>query len=177
MALALAAIVLGGCGTLTSFPAGGVRESRGRIVHVADGDTLTVKRGRDVVDDRLLAIDTPEKYATRYGTPRECGSLGASAFLRRFDGARVNLVADPSQAQSDRYGRLLRYVELLDGTDLGALEVRKGWAMPYRFSSPGRRYLQYRNLALRARQEARGVWGVPCDGDFHSSLPGVQDGL
>lgn len=175
----LAALGMWGCSQLASVSssAPGVR-SFGRIVSVADGDTVTVRldsgASRSV---RLLAMDSPEKYATRYGVSLECGSLAASAFVERFEGSHVVLVTDPSQDGVDRYGRLLRYLELPGGADLGASEVARGLAMPYRYEHPARRYRHYRALGVRARRDRSGNWGSPCGGDFHSSLPGVQNGL
>jgi micrococcal nuclease len=180
MALAAAGLALHGCARafLPAQAAHG-KTSSGLIVHVADGDTVLVapNGGRPAVDVRLLGMDSPEKYATRYGSPDEGGSLAASAFMERFDGRRVVLISDPSQDAVDRYGRLLRYVQLPGGKDLGGAEVARGLAMPYLFRAPAQRYGRYRALAIRARAAQRGSWGPPCDGDFHSSLPGVQDGL
>lgn len=36
---------------------------------------------------------------------------------------------------------------------------------------------RYRVLARQAADGQRGTWGSPCNGDFHSSLPGTQNGL
>jgi micrococcal nuclease len=177
--VSLAALSMSGCAPLlgSSLPPGG-ETSAGKIVHVADGDTILVAldNGR-VVDVRLLAIDSPEKYATRFGSPFECGSLAASEFMQRFEGRRVLLVADASQARRDRYGRLLRYADLPSGADLGGAEVSRGLAMPYRFATTPTRLSRYRALALRARSIGLGTWGSECRGDFHSSVPGIQDGL
>lgn len=174
--LVLCGMAGAGCSALTT--SGSAGSSDGRIISVADGDTVTVRldsdRARRV---RILSIDSPEKYATRYGSPDECGSLAASAFMERFEGRRVVLVADPSQDSVDTYGRLLRYLQLPGGEDIGGAEVARGLAMPYLFDSPARRYGRYRSLAEAARARGRGTWGAPCDGDFHSSVPGVQDGL
>lgn len=171
----MAALLAVGCATPASAAPS---RDHGRIVSVADGDTVTVRldsaKTRRV---RLLSIDSPEKYATRYGSAEECGSLAASAFMERFEARRVVLLADPTQDRVDSYGRLLRYVQLTGGKDLGAAEVSRGLAMPYLFRTPARRYGRYRALALKARRAGRGSWGPPCEGDFHSSLPGVQDGL
>lgn len=172
--LALASTLLTGCSAPVST---GINHADGRILSVADGDTLTVGFPSGATRRvRLLAIDSPEKYATRFGTPDECGSVAASAFLERYRGRRVVLVSDPTQDAVDRYGRWLRYVQLADGEDLGAAEVARGLAMPYRFDSPARRYRRYRTLAIAARTEGRGSWGR-CEGDFHSSVRGVQNGL
>jgi micrococcal nuclease len=176
----LATLELWGCAAQLARPnpAPSRRAELGRIVHVADGDTVTVRlKGRATPTVRLLAMDSPERYATRYGSPDECGSLAASAFMDHYRGARVELLDDPSQDDRDRYGRLLRYVVLRSGVDLGALEVSRGLAMPYLYRPPARRYRHYRALALTARRQRRGSWGPPCEGDFHSSVPGVQSGL
>ncbi|MBS1895493.1 MAG: thermonuclease family protein [Actinobacteria bacterium] len=174
--LVLCGLAAAGCSALT--PGGAAGATDGRIVSVADGDTVTVRLDSEGTRRvRILSIDSPEKYATRYGSPDECGSLAASAFMERFEGRRVVLVTDPSQDSVDTYGRLLRYVELPGGEDLGAAEVARGLAMPYLFDTPARRYARYRSLVEAARARGRGSWGPPCDGDFHSSVPGVQDGL
>lgn len=179
--LAAALVVLSGfatvgCSALTSTSA--AIATHGRIVSVADGDTVTVRLDSGSMRSvRLLAMDSPEKYATRYGSPDECGSLAASAFMERFDGRRVVLVSDPSQDSVDRYGRLLRYVQLPGGKDLGGAEVARGLAMPYLFDTSAHRYEHYRSLAEAARGAGRGTWGPPCNGNFHSSVPGVQNGL
>lgn len=148
----------------------------GRLLWAVDGDTIRVRvRSGQVADVRLLAIDTPEKYATRYGSPNECGSLAASSFLQRHRGSQVSLVRDPGQDDRDIYDRLLRYV-LIDGTDLGAAEVKRGLAVPYAYENPARRHGRYRALAASAARAGRGTWGRPCNGDFHSSVPGTQRG-
>lgn len=178
VALTAAAALMAGAGCSAGPRAAGADTAAGRIVSVADGDTVTVRLDPGPTRRvRILAMDSPETYATRYGSPEECGAQAASAFMERFDGRRVVLVPDPTQDQIDAYGRLLRYVDLPDGTDLGAAAVARGLAMPYLFDIPARRYRRYRRLAEAARAAGRGTWGPPCGGDFHSSVPGIQDGL
>jgi micrococcal nuclease len=174
--LAVATLTVIGCSGRAA--AGAPRGVSGRIVAVADGDTISVRIDSAVVRRvRLLSIDSPEKFDTRFGIPRECGSLAASAFMERFDGRRVTLIADPSQDSVDGYGRLLRYVQLPGGGDLGGAEVDRGLAMPYVFDAPAHRHRHYLVLAEAARRERRGTWGPPCGGDFHSSVPGIQNGI
>lgn len=178
IAIGLAAtLVVCGCSALTEASVS-ASSTYGRIVSVADGDTVDVALPSGATRSvRLLAMDSPEKYATRYGSPDECGALAASAFMERFDGRRVVLISDPTQDSVDRYGRLLRYVQLPGGKDLGGAEVARGLAMPYLFDTPARRYPRYVRSAAAARGAGRGTWGPPCNGDFHSSVPGVQNGL
>ncbi len=140
-----------------------VRRDGARIVDVIDGDTVRVRfSGREAVV-RLLGIDTPEVYGRI-----ECGGPAASRSAKRLlaPGTRVTLVSDPSQANKDRYRRLLRYVERR-GTDINRAQVRRGWAAVYVYDNvPFRRTHDYRVSQQRARRHDRGVWGR-CDGNFH----------
>ena len=43
------------------------------------------------------------------------------------------MVADPTQADRDQYDRLLRYVQLPDGTDLGSTMISDGNADEYTY--------------------------------------------
>src|SRR6476659_960192 len=74
------------------------------IDHVADGDTVTLRKGQRV---RLVQIDTPEVY---FGT--ECYGPQASAITKRLlaRGTRVRLLVEPATDRVDQYRRLLRSV-------------------------------------------------------------------
>ena len=139
--------------------------SRARVAGITDGDTIDValKGRRDTV--RLIGIDTPEVYG---GT--ECGGAQASASMHRLlqVGDRVRLIRDRSQDNRDRYGRLLRYVEL-GGRDVGRSQIRRGWASVYVFEYPFARVHSYRRARHKARHADRGVW-KRCGGDFHEPL-------
>lgn len=176
-AAVLATFSLAGCEASRSLdPRRSDTGVSGHIDRAVDGDTISVRlKSGTLVVVRQLAIDSPEKYGTRYGSPDECGSAAASRFMEAFEGSAVRLVSDSSQSDRDRFGRLLRYIDLASGTDLGAAEVRAGLAVPFAFDARPQRIARYERLAHRAAASARGTWGSPCDGDFHSSLAGVQD--
>jgi len=172
LAVLAAVVALGGSSALPSLDGGGqATRSGARVVRVVDGDTLAVRSGGREERVRVLGIDTPE--SVKPDTPVECGAKAAARAMRRRAlgsggaGRRVRLVSDPTQDERDRFGRLLAYVELRDGTDLGRAQVRDGWAEPYVFDGdPFRRVGGYRRAARRARADGRGVWGS-CGGDFH----------
>lgn len=86
------------------------------VTHVVDGDTIDLDSGDSV---RLVGIDTPERG--------ECGFGPAQSALKRLVlGKEVTLVA--SDEDADKYGRLLRYVEVGD-LDVGLRLIRKGLAI------------------------------------------------
>lgn len=135
-----------------------VRRNVGNVVKVTDGDTLRVRiRGIGVRDIRIIGIDTPEVYG---GT--QCGGREASQRMRELApvGSTVTLISDPSQADRDRYGRLLRYVER-KGKDVGRAQVNLGQARVYVYNhNPFRRVAGYRHLERSARAHGRGSWST-----------------
>lgn len=86
------------------------------VTHVVDGDTIDLDSGDTV---RLVGIDTPERG--------ECGFGPAQSALKRLVlDKEVTLVE--SDEDADKYGRLLRYVEVGD-LDVGLRLIRKGLAI------------------------------------------------
>ena len=141
------------------------------VIRVVDGDTFELENKERV---RLLGIDTPEKYeskklekdATTSGmdkkTVKKLGQM-ASDYVKKFvEGKRVRLERDPTNEDKDRYGRLLRYVYLEDGTCVNAKIIQDGYAQVYE-SFPITKMDEFRKLQREARENNRGLWG-PVDG-------------
>jgi micrococcal nuclease len=123
---------------------------------VADGDTITV--AIDGVDERvrLIGIDAPELH-----NPRECFAQEAADHAARvLSGNSVRLEADPSQDDRDRYGRLLRYVFLPDGSNVNAGLVASGVAYEYTYDDPYRYQELFRADQRSAEAEGIGVWSA-----------------
>lgn len=94
-------------------------EISGRVVSVADGDTLTVLHGGEPLRIRLTEIDAPER-GQAFGT-RSRQSLSALCAAKT---ARVVVEG------RDRYGRTLGRV-WCGGVDTSAEQVRRGMAWVY----------------------------------------------
>ncbi len=159
IAAAVLAAVACGCGS--SAPSA---ESAGKVVRVVDGDTLVVEIGHESERVRLLGIDTPER--ARSGAVEDCGADAATRSLEQVaaPGARVRLVTDPKTGDvRDRYDRLLAFA-VIDGRDLGLLQVRRGWARVYAYRD--RRFdgrSRYERAESDAVRQGRGVHRV-CPG-------------
>lgn len=118
------------------------------VTRIIDGDTIDVDGERV----RILGIDTPEEG--------ECYADKATAALAAMvDGRQVTLVADASQGDVDKYGRLLRYVEDADGTDAGLMLVAQGYAREYTYDAPHARQTAYRSAENAAQAQNLGLWG------------------
>ena len=141
-------------------PSATTTRTRVRVIRVVDGDTLLVgmpSGARRYV--RIIGIDTPEIYGTE-----ECGGAQASQSMKQMvtAGTRVVLVSDPSQANKDRYDRLLRYViKESNKVDVGRAQLFRGWATVYVYNhNPFRRVSSYRDAQYAARTHHRGIWSL-----------------
>ncbi len=118
----------------------------GRVVGVADGDTLTVLDGTRQVRVRLWGIDAPERKQP--WSSRSRAALAARAMHRD---------AIVATRGTDGYGRTLARVAV-DGVDLGEAQVRDGMAWVYRRYSKDRAMIALEDDARAAR---RGLWSLP----------------
>ncbi len=114
----------------------------GKVVKVADGDTLTILVDGQKERIRLVGIDTPEKKQPVWGP-------AAKDFTTRLAmGKTVRVETDVEER--DRYGRVLGYV-YVGKTFLNLELVRQGYAMLY--TSPPN--VAHTDAFLAAQREAR----------------------
>ena len=124
----------------------------GVVARVNDGDTLTLRGGAKV---RLVQVDAPELITDCYGRAAQRALVALVP-----EGTRVRLVRDPTLDDTDRYGRLLRYV-LVGDTDVNVELVRRGAASPYFFRNERGEHAQELLEAVdAARDERAGYWGA-----------------
>jgi len=132
-------LLLSGCG---------VPPDTARVIQVIDGDTIVIEGGYRV---RYIGIDTPEIHP-------DVEAFGIEAWQanrRLVEDEEVRLEQDISE--TDRYGRLLRYV-WADDTLVNAELVRQGLARAKAYP-PDTKYQDYLEQAeLEARGAGRGIW-------------------
>jgi len=125
-------------------------------VRVVDGDTIDVLIGGEKMRLRYIGIDTPETVDPR--RPVGCFGKEASARNRELvEGKTVGLEKDVSE--TDRYGRLLRYV-WLEGRMVNARLVEEGYATASTFPPDVRYSDLFASLQAQARDRGRGLWGA-----------------
>jgi endonuclease YncB( thermonuclease family) len=128
------------------------------VQRVTDGDTFVATVGGRSERVRVIGVDTPETVAPN--RPVEPYGRQASSFAERhLTGATVRLAGDAEPR--DRYGRLLAYVWLADGTFWNALLVAEGYAQQLTVP-PNVTYAGlFRRLGAEARRQDRGLWATP----------------
>ena len=126
------------------------------VTDVIDGDTIEVLRADRVHRVRLLGIDTPEIKGS------ECFAYESKTKLNELIGNRlVRLEADMTQADKDRYERLLRYV-YLEGRDINLELIKEGYAREYTYKTEYSKQTSYIQTERQAYELKLGLWGK-CD--------------
>lgn len=129
------------------------------VVRVVDGDTITVNLMGKKETLRLIGINSPETVDPRKSV--ECFGKEASNFAKLIlTNTKVRLEADPSQGERDKYGRLLRYVFLPDGTDFNRLMIKNGFAYEYTYNLPYKYQIDYKKAQNLAKNSKVGLWQV-----------------
>jgi len=132
---------------------GGAQTFTGRVVRIADGDTITVLDSTNTQHRiRLQGIDAPESHQA-YGNQSK-QNLSAMIFDKD-----VTVIYE----KIDQYGRIVGKI-LLDGKDMNLEQVKAGLAWHYkeyeREQTPEDREL-YARAEAEARDARRGLWQDP----------------
>lgn len=139
----------------------GVLSSSGRtkvkVIRVVDGDTIQIEGGQTV---RYIGIDTPE--TVKPATPVQCfGKEASNKNKELVEGKEIEMEKDVSE--TDRYGRLLRYIYMGD-VMVNKYLVDEGFAYSSSYP-PDVKYQEIFKEAQKAAQEAKkGLW-QGCDVD------------
>src|SRR4029077_10715052 len=125
-------------------------ELSGKVVHIADGDSLTVLDSDKVqYKIRLHGIDAPEKS-------QAFGTRAKEALAEKGHEKTVRVV----WKERDRYGRIVGDVHLIDPSagdrNINIEMVHDGWAWWYRAYAPKSKALE--EAEAEARTEKRGLW-------------------
>ncbi len=122
----------------------------GRVVRIADGDTITVLDASNTQHRvRLQGIDAPESKQD-FGTQSK----------KKLSGLIFGKDVEVAYEKTDQYGRLVGKI-LLDGRDINLAQVRSGMAWHYK-EYEREQSSEDRELYARAEDEARsarrGLW-------------------
>ncbi len=145
LCLILATVLLIGATTV-------VNQKRGSVKWVNDGDTIVLSDARHV---RYIGINAPEIAHDNH----KAQAFGYAA--KKYNQSLVrskNVRLEFDKEKHDRYGRLLAYIFLLDGTFINKKMIEKGYAYVL-YLKPNVKYdrvlLKAQRYAMSAKQ---GMW-------------------
>ncbi len=123
------------------------------VTKVIDGDTIEIEGDQKV---RYIGIDTPELKGS------ECFAKEARDKNKELvEGKRVRLQKDVSE--TDRYGRLLRFVYTENGEFVNNKLVLEGYATAATFPPDVSKQEEFKASQQEASSQSRGLWGEKCN--------------
>ncbi len=123
------------------------------VARAVDGDTVELADGTKV---RYVGVNTPETHHPTKGV--QCYGKEAAAYNQTLvAGKKVRLAKDVSE--TDRYGRLLRFVYLEDGTFVNRLLLEQGYAEVMTYPPDVAKSKEFLAVQSQAREAKRGLWG------------------
>lgn len=137
-----------------------------KVLHVTDGDTVQVLTPECGVENvRMIGINTPESVDPR--RPVECFGKEASDHAKEILTAKeIILKGDTTQDPRDKYGRILAYVFLIDGTFFNKQMIQDGYAYEYTYNTPYQYQNEFRAAQSEAELNQKGLWSPStCNGN------------
>jgi micrococcal nuclease len=134
------------------------------ITATVDGDTVKASIDGKTETIRLIGVDTPETKDPRKKV--QCFGEQAAAYTKTsLLQKRVTLESDESQDNRDKYGRLLRYIILDDGTNFNSSLIKQGYAYEYTYRIPYSYQSLFKANQAEAAAAQRGLWSPnTCNG-------------
>lgn len=121
----------------------------GKVIHIADGDTVTIIANKSQHRIRLLGIDAPEKT-------QAYGKQSRVALNRAINGKYVTVEWN----KRDDYGRIIGKV-VYNGVDINLQQIQKGMAWHYKYfereQEPEDRS-RYAQAEYQAQRDKLGLW-------------------
>lgn len=133
---------------------------KSRVVRVVDGDTIEIEGGQKV---RYIGINTPETVDPRR-EPQCFGKAASKANSGLVAEQEIYLEKDISE--TDRYGRLLRYVYLAtDSASINEQLVKAGYAVASSYPPDVKYQEKFKKAEEEARENKQGLWqdDLVCD--------------
>jgi micrococcal nuclease len=122
-----------------------------KVIRIVDGDTITLEGN---IKLRYIGINTPESVDPR--RPVQCFAKEASQRNRELvEGQIVTLEKDVSE--TDKYGRLLRYV-YVNGIMINKQLVQEGYALASAYPPDVKHQKELKEAEKDAQQNKRGLW-------------------
>lgn len=155
--------------TALAAPSGSASESGSTstylVLKVVDGDTFDLQIDGKTERIRMIGVDTPETVDPRKAV--QCFGKEASDKMKQLiQGKRLSIETEASQGERDKYGRLLAYAFLEDGTNVGLSLIKQGYAHEYTYAKPYKYQGSFKAAELAAKTAKVGLWADDaCAGD------------
>lgn len=135
------------------------------VVSVSDWDTLKINYNWISTTIRLIWVDTPESFDTRFWYI-ECYWKEASNYLKNLlSGKKVAIEFDVSQWKTDKYDRILGYIKL-DWENINWLLIKNWYGFEYTYNQVYKYQTEFKEYQEQAKQAKIWLWATnTCNGE------------
>ncbi len=135
------------------------------VIRVVDGDTIHINIDGKTEKVRIIGLDTPEVHHP--SKPIQCFGREASQKMKDLiNGKQIRIEQDPTQAERDKYGRLLLHIFTAEGENIAYKMISEGYAHEYTYRIPYKYQNQYKKAQKTAEQSDLGLWSPnTCNGN------------
>lgn len=135
------------------------------VLEVSDWDTIKINYNWTKTTLRLIWVDAPESFTTRFGY-KECYWDEASDYLKKLlSWKNISIELDESQWDKDKFGRLLAYIKL-DWENINAKLIQEWYAYEYTYDTTYKYQKQFQDLQTQAKQANKWLWATnTCNGE------------
>ena len=125
-----------------------------KVIYVIDGDTIVINGNKKV---RYIGIDTPEIKHPETSAPAQCYGDEATVKNKELvEGKEIIMKKDVSE--TDKYGRLLRYIWLNNGIFVNDILVKEGFARAEPIKPDTTYAGEFFESEKEAKENSRGLW-------------------
>lgn len=144
------------------------------VLSVTDWDTVKIDYNWVPTKLRLIGIDTPESYITRYGY-KECYWDEASDYLKQLlNWKYIWIEFDETQDKVDKYGRLLVYIKL-DSENINSKLIKEWYAFEYTYFKAYKYQEEFKNNEKYAKDLSKWLWHESTCNWERKSVSGEQN--
>lgn len=128
-----------------------------KIISVTDWDTVSIVYDWQISSFRLIWIDAPESFATRFGY-KECYWDESSKYLKSLlEWKSIQVEFDPSQWKTDKYNRYLWYI-FLDWKNINNQMIREWYAWEYTYDQGYKYQTLFKSSQTQASENKSWLW-------------------
>ena len=128
-----------------------------KVSKVVDWDTIRIELGNTTSKARLIWVDAPESYDTRYGYT-ECYWKESSDYLTELlTNKNVRIEFDSTQWTKDTYWRLLVYV-FMNWENINQKIIEDWYAWEYTYNLPYKYQLEFKKAQTDASKSGKWLW-------------------
>ena len=135
------------------------------VLEVSDWDTVKIDYDWVKTTIRLIWIDTPESFITRFWY-KECYWDEASNYLKNLlNWKKISIEFDETQEKKDKYGRLLVYI-FLNWENINAKLIQEWFAFEYTYDKDYKYKEDFVKYEKESKELSKWLWNInTCNGE------------